>query len=403
MGSTEHSECFSESLVVLLSSPPTNGIYKSPEYYGDGIRVVHMTELFQNKIIDNQDIPRVRLSKAEADNFSALPGDVLIARRSIKLEGVAKPTLIGNTATPLSFESSIIRLRPNPDLLDSLFLLEFLESEEGRRQIRTIARQVAVSGVAGSDLKYLRVPLLPLPEQRKIAEILRTWDEAIDACERRATALRQQFDGLRLKIFEAAYASDNRVRQAKDLFDPVSEKNQPDLPLLAVMQDIGVVRRDELDRRVVMPDGDVDGYKVVRKGDFVISLRSFEGGLEFSRVTGLVSPAYTVLRPNGGEYVGDYYRHYFKSRSFIGRLDRLIFGIRDGKQISFRDFGDMRIPNPIEDEQAKAAAVLGLAERQIQLAEQEAGRLQMQKRGLMQKLLTGEWRVTIREAGDHAS
>ena len=167
------------------------------------------------------------------------------------------------------------------------------------------------------------------------------------------------------------------------------------MPLLAVMQDIGIVRRDELDRRVVMPDGDVDGYKVVRSGDFVISLRSFEGGLEFSRVTGLVSPAYTVLRPNGGDYVGDYYRHYFKSRSFIGRIDRLIFGIRDGKQISFRDFGDMRIPNPIEDEQAKAAAVLGLAERQIQLAEQEAVHLRMQKRGLMQKLLTGEWRVDV--------
>jgi len=244
-------------------------------------------------------------------------------------------------------------------------------------------------------LEQLPILLPPLPEQRKIVEILRTWDEAIDACERRGAALRQQVDGLRVKLFEAAFSHANRVRQAKELFEPVSEKNQPELPLLAVMQDIGVVRRDELDRRVVMPDGSIDGYKVVREGDFVISLRSFEGGLEFSQVTGLVSPAYTVLRPNGGDYVGNYYRHFFKSRSFIGRLDRLIFGIRDGKQISFRDFGDMKIPNPTEDDQSKASALLGLAERQIRLASQEKLKFQEQKRGLMQKLLTGEWRVNV--------
>lgn len=244
-------------------------------------------------------------------------------------------------------------------------------------------------------LERLPIFLPPLPEQRKIAEILRTWDEAIDACERRGLALRKQFEGLRLRLFEAAYSSDNRTRHAKDLFEAVSEKKQTHLPLLAVMQDIGVVRRDELDRRVVMPDGDVDGYKVVREGDFVISLRSFEGGLEYSRVTGLVSPAYTVLRSVGGEYVGDYYRQFFKSKSFIGRLDKLIFGIRDGKQIAFRDFGDMKIPNPPRDEQEAAAEVLGMAEHQIRLAEQEALALQRQKRGLMQKLLTGEWRVKV--------
>jgi type I restriction enzyme S subunit len=143
-----------------------------------------------------------------------------------------------------------------------------------------------------------------------------------------------------------------------------------------------------------MPDGDTSNYKVVRPGDFVISLRSFEGGIEFSNVLGLVSPAYTVLRPIR-EINSDYYRHFFKSRSFVGRLDKMIFGIRDGKQIAFRDFGDMHIPSPGIDAQNAEACLLNDVKHQLELNRLRKQALEMQKRGLMQKLLTGEWRVTV--------
>ncbi|TBA13898.1 restriction endonuclease subunit S [Rhizobium ruizarguesonis] len=137
----------------------------------------------------------------------------------------------------------------------------------------------------------------------------------------------------------------------------------------------------------------------MRPGDFVISLRSFEGGLEYSQVLGLVSPAYTILRPFT-ELVGDYYRHFFKSPSFIGRLDKLIFGIRDGKQIAFRDFGDMLIPAPPLEDQKKRAEVLASVEAELDLIRAEIEALRRQRRGLMQKLLTGEWRVNME--GTHA-
>ncbi|KPL53168.1 hypothetical protein ABB55_13895 [Prosthecomicrobium hirschii] len=235
-----------------------------------------------------------------------------------------------------------------------------------------------------------RIP--PLPEQRKIAEILRTWDEAIEKLEALRAAKERRITSVRQRLFEAAYASHNRLQRARDIFETVSERARPDLPLLAVMQDIGIVRRDELDRRVAMPDGDTLSYKVIRPGDFVISLRSFEGGLEYSTITGLVSPAYTVLRPNT-QLVGEYYRHFFKSRSFIGRLDKLIFGIRDGKQIAFRDFGDMHIPAPPVSEQKTQSRALHALEVDLALEEKRIETLARQKRGLMQKLLTGEWRV----------
>lgn len=243
------------------------------------------------------------------------------------------------------------------------------------------------------SLEKLPILLPPFREQHKIAEILRVWDDALDKLNALRSAKCRAAASMRQKLFENEYASTEWLRRARDLFETVSERARPDLPLLAVMQDLGIVRRDELDRRVAMPDGDTSGYKVVRPGDFVISLRSFEGGLEYSAITGLVSPAYTVLRPTA-DLISDYYKHFFKSSSFIGRLDRLIFGIRDGKQIAFRDFGDMLIPAPPLEEQRKQATVLASIEDEIALIGRQVEAIARQKRGLMQKLLTGEWRVT---------
>jgi len=259
------------------------------------------------------------------------------------------------------------------------------------------SQESAVPSVNQGHLSSIDIGLPPLPEQRKIAEILRTWDQALEKITALRAAKVRRISSLRQRLFEAEYASHNRLQRARDLFETVSERARPDLPLLAVMQDIGIVRRDELDRRVAMPDGDTSTYKVVRSGDFVISLRSFEGGIEYCSIIGLVSPAYTVLRPTT-DLIGDYYRHFFKSRSFIGRLDKLIFGIRDGKQIAFRDFGDMYIPAPPVAEQEAQARALGSLEADLALEDERIAALNRQKRGLMQKLLTGEWRVATEVA-----
>ncbi|MDV7399775.1 hypothetical protein RZS08_50640, partial [Arthrospira platensis SPKY1] len=80
------------------------------------------------------------------------------------------------------------------------------------------------------------------------------------------------------------------------MFREVSEKNHPDAELLSVTQEFGVVPRHQLEQRVVMPTGQLQTFKLVREDDFVISLRSFQGGIEYSEFIGLVSPAYTILR-----------------------------------------------------------------------------------------------------------
>lgn len=141
-----------------------------------------------------------------------------------------------------------------------------------------------------------------------------------------------------------------------------------------------------------MPEGSTDGYKLVEPGDFVISLRSFEGGLEYSSFRGLVSPAYTVLTAKK-PIVDDFYRHYFKSQDFIGRLAVAVIGIRDGKQISYEDFEFLKLPTPPLPEQRAIAAVLNCAEQAVKQHEAHLMLLRQEKTALMAQLLTGKRRV----------
>ena len=143
------------------------------------------------------------------------------------------------------------------------------------------------------------------------------------------------------------------------------------------------------------PEGGTESYKLIKKGDFAISLRSFQGGIEYSQYQGLISPAYTVLRPKV-ELHDEFYRHFFKSYIFIQKyLSIAVIGIRDGKQISIPDFMTVKIPFPPIDQQQQIAVILNTARQEIDLLKKQAEAYRRQKRGLMQKLLTGAWRVRV--------
>lgn len=357
--------------------------------------IVGMREISDGKV-HLADLPLIEDNGEGWSSMRLKVGDVLLNRTN-------SPDLVGKVGivredTDAVFASYLVRLVIDRELAEPEFVNYWLNTSNAQRALKRLStRGVSQANINPTEFRrHCPLPLAPLPEQRKIAEILRTWDEAIEMAEALNDRLEQQSAAVYQRIFESAYTKDAWLLRAREIFDAVSERGQPELPLLAVMQDLGIVRREELDRRVVMPEGDISSYKVVRPGDFVISLRSFEGGLEYSNVTGLVSPAYTVLRPKC-EIESAYYRHFFKSRSFVSRLDKLIFGIRDGKQIAFRDFGHMLIPNSPLLNQRRQAALLDASEVLVVTNKHRKKALEHQKRGLMQKLLTGEWRVGVVE------
>ena len=176
------------------------------------------------------------------------------------------------------------------------------------------------------------------------------------------------------------------------LFNLINNRRaEPGLPVLAISQEHGAIPRDQIDYHVSVTAKSVASYKEVCEGDFIISLRSFQGGIEHSQYHGICSPAYVILRKKGD--VNDhYFRYLFKFDRFIQRLTRNIEGIRDGKMISYVQFSEQLLPVPSPPEQQKIADCLGSLDDLIAAEGRKLEALRQHKQGLMQQLFpqTGE-------------
>lgn len=245
--------------------------------------------------------------------------------------------------------------------------------------------------------------VLPLPsikERAQIAAILTTQGKVIELKEKRLAEKLRQKKYLMQQLLTGrkrlpSYWGEWNFPKAKEIFQNVTDKNHKgDLMVLSATQDKGIMPRNEVDIDIKYDVSSLANYKKVCQGNFVISLRSFQGGIEYSAYTGLVSPAYTVLSSKK-ELCDEYYKQYFKSADFINRLNVAVYGIRDGKQISFEDFGQLRIPYPPINEQTAIAQVLSTADREISLLRQDIEQEKQKKKALMQLLLTGIVRVKI--------
>ena len=242
--------------------------------------------------------------------------------------------------------------------------------------IKKFSDKTGVPGVNRNDVHRLPVNLPPLSEQHRIANILLTWDHAIDLTAQLIAAKQQRKRGVmqqlltRKRRFGGFADMPWPLLKAGDLFQPHSRRKNGDEELLSVTQERGVIPRSMLDARVVMPAGETESYKLVEPGDFIISLRSFQGGIEYSGYRGLVSPAYTVLKPKQ-PIVDGFYKHLFKSRDFISRLGVAIIGIRDGKQINFEDFAAIWLAYPMLDEQERIAGILDAFDQELALLDQK--------------------------------
>ena len=176
------------------------------------------------------------------------------------------------------------------------------------------------------------------------------------------------------------------------LFKSITNKNHnSDLPILAITQDQGAVPRDQIEYNVTVTDKSLSNYKVVEVGDFIISLRSFQGVIEYSRFKGICSPAYIILRKREENISELYYKYFFKTWRYIQSLNRNLEGIRDGKMISYSQFSSVKVPYPRSfKEQQKIADCLSSIDELIDAENRKLKALEKYKKGLMQKLFPAE-------------
>ena len=171
-----------------------------------------------------------------------------------------------------------------------------------------------------------------------------------------------------------------------NLFAERSKKNNLEKTVLAATQDKGVIPYELMEKSVIRDRKNLGGYKLVLPEDFVISLRSFEGGFEYSKYEGIISPAYVVLYPKV-KICNYFFRIYFKQDSFIQQIQNsLNNSLRDGKSISYKQASTLSIALPQIEEQQKIADCLSSIDELINFREQKLAALKQHKKGLMQQL-----------------
>jgi type I restriction enzyme S subunit len=313
-------------------------------------------------------------------------------------------TCIGSTigkagvATERSSSNQQINAVVTEDKEDGEYLYYALRFNAER--IRLQAGTQAVPMINKSDFSTIRIPSPPKAERGRIADVLATWDRALatldarrEAAERRKRALMQQLltGATRLPEFEGEPWVEVKLGE---LFDERKEKDRGDLDLLAITMGDGIIDRDELDRRDTS-NSDKSNYLRVAPGDIAYnSMRMWQGVCGLSELEGIVSPAYTVCVPRqsiDGHFASYLFKHPRTVYDFLRYSQGLV---SDTLTLRFSNFAEIkvRIPATVEEQRA-IAEILSACDAEIEALASERAALARQKRGLMQKLLTGRVRV----------
>ena len=189
---------------------------------------------------------------------------------------------------------------------------------------------------------------------------------------------------------------------ASEIFITVNDRNHPNLPVLSASQELGMIFRDEGGMNISHDKANEVTYKRVLPGQFVIHLRSFQGGFAHSKVEGITSPAYTILDfKNKDEHFDLYWKYVFSSEEFIKRLELITYGIRDGRSINFEDFSTLNFYFPSYEVQQKIGTFLTHIDSLIQAKTKKLESLKAVKKSLLQKCFpkVGEKVPEMRFAG----
>ena len=189
------------------------------------------------------------------------------------------------------------------------------------------------------------------------------------------------------KLRFPGFTEDWEQRKADYIFKSVTDKGYPELPVLSASQELGMVYREQNGIDIQHDKKNEASYKRVLPGQFVIHLRSFQGGFAYSEIEGITSPAYTVMSfKNSNEQYGLFWKHIFKSETFIKRLETITYGIRDGRSISFSDFKSLILQYPSFFVLKMIGDSIAIIEIGITLHQRKLEHLNLKKKALLQKL-----------------
>ena len=190
----------------------------------------------------------------------------------------------------------------------------------------------------------------------------------------------------------AGFADAWEQRKAAEIFKSISDKNHPELSVLSASQKLGMIHRDDIGIDIKYDKKSIAGYKRVEPGQFVIHLRSFQGGFAYANVEGITSPAYTVLDfVDKNENDPLFWRIVLTSTDFIKLLETVTYGIRDGRSISFADFSPLKFNVPTFEEQRTIGKFFKKIDLTITFHQRKLEKLQELKKGIYKRCFADQF------------
>lgn len=353
------------------------------------------------------EVKTIAIAPENVKRYSLEAGDVLFTEGG-DFDKLGRGTVWRGEISHCLHQNHVFAVRPKREKLLPDFLASVASSAHGRRYFQLSSKQSTnLASINSTQLKGFPVPLPPISEQRRIIEILRTWDEAFEKLSAIHAAKDQRFKAIAQKLLAPSRAVGKGIQRSDwetttfgDVFSERKDRNQNLSANEVVTVGKYAIRKQSEHFTRSVASKDLSNYWTISPGDFVYDpMSAYYGaiGRYDGANDGIVSPAYRVIRL--AVHVNpEFMVHLLRSHHIRFLLEtRSSQGNKEGKRrlLQRDEFEGIELKLPSLDVQREIAAKLSIAEKDVALTKAEIEAIKRQKRGLMQKLLTGEWRVKV--------
>ncbi|MCG7878291.1 MAG: restriction endonuclease subunit S [Candidatus Thiodiazotropha endolucinida] len=375
-----------------------NGVNADKDAYGKGIKFVNVMDIFRKNCLSSDDvIGSVEITEKQLNEYSVVRGDILFNRTSETPEEIAFSSVyLGEEK--ITFGGFVIRGRQTKQLLLPEFAKYCFKTDTIRKEMIRRSQGAVRANIGQKDLSKVPIVIPTETDQQIIVSILDEWRHMIEKTEALIDAKERQFGWLVTRLINR---SGHKKKQLSDFISEVSMRNRDneiDRVLSVTNRNGFVLPEDQFERRVA--SANVTNYKIVQQGQYAYNPSRINVG-SIARLddwdNGILSPMYTVFKLDQKMANSDYFLHWLSSSEAKQRIKKSAQGsVRE--TVSFGDLGAIPICLPELSVQQNIANTLNTAKEEIKLLKKLADQYRTQKRGLMQKLLSGEWHIKNKEA-----
>ena len=356
-------------------------------------KYIRITDIYDDsREFDQNNVTSPDIDLLNADSYKLTKGDILFARTGAS---VGKTYIYKDFDGLVYYAGFLIRAKIKDSYIPE-FIFQSTLTKAYEKFIKVTSMRSGQPGVNAQEYSQFELMIPEKPEQDKIGIYFTRLDHLITLHQRKLEKLKIVKKAMLENCFPkngekvpkfrfSGFTGDWEQRKLGEIFEEYSEKNHEELPALMIIQGCGTIRRDESERSLLYDKANLSNYKMVKEGDFIVHLRSFEGGLEMATNIGIISPAYHTF--HGENTDSRFYYSYFRSKKFIDiDLKPHVYGIRDGRSIDVEGMKTVKIPFTSYEEQKAIGMFIKHFDHLITLHQRKLEKLKIIKKSFLEKM-----------------